>query len=163
MMAVESVDAVAKSCLRLDSPEPDARWADQRFPMVLAIDSGSAGGQRSASVLTVGGQPTQLRATWRPRGDSVSVTLRRIGYSGSIVLGPDEGARSGLAVSSAAPAEVQNEMLAQAPSAQSRARADGAREEASRKAAAAAPRTAPSPGPPVRQLRVTARAVPCPG
>ena len=161
MMAKQSFDAVAESCVRLDSPEADARWADQRFPLVLALDSGSATGPRNASVLTVAGQPTELRATWRPReGDSVSVTLRRIGYSGSIVLGPGEGARSGVARSAAAPTTLQEEMVAVAPSAQSRARADGARDEARK--SEAAPLPAPAPGPPVRQLRVTARTVPCP-
>ena len=160
MMAAQRLDVVAKVCVRLDSPDADARWADQRFPMVLAIDSGSANAQRAASVLTVAGQATQLRATWRPRRDSVSITLRRIGYSGSIVLGSDEGARSGFAVSAAAPTAVGEEIVAVAPSAQSRARADGAREEARK--AAAAPQPAPAPGPPVRQLRVTARTVPCP-
>ncbi len=160
-MAEKSLDAVAKSCLRVDSPDADARWGDQRFPIVLAIDSGSATGQRTASVLTVAGQPTQLRAVWRPReGDSVSVVLRGIGYSGSIVLGPDRGTRSGVAVSATAPTTLQEEVVAVAPSAQSRARAEGARTEARR--SAAAPQPAPAPGPPVRQLRVTARPVPCP-
>jgi hypothetical protein len=161
MMAKQDVDAVAISCVRLDSPDPDARWADQRFPLVLSIDSGSAAGPRDASVLTVAGQPTELRATWRPReGDSVSITLRRIGYSGSIVLGPGEGARSGVARSAAAPTALQEEVVAVAPSAQSRARADGARDEARK--SEAAPQPAPAPGPPVRQLRVNARTVPCP-
>ena len=160
MMAKQSVDAVAQSCLRLDSPDADARWADQSFPMILALDSASANGQRSASVLTVAGQSTQLRATWRPLdGDSVSVALRRIGFSGSIALGPGHAARSGVAVSAAAPTALQDEVAAVAPSAPSRARADGAREEA-RRSVTRAP--APAPGPPIRQLRVTARAVPCP-
>ena len=161
MMAKQSVDAVAQSCLRIDSPDPDARWADRPFPLVLEIDSGSATGPRNASVLTVAGQPTELRATWQPReGDSVSVTLRRIGFSGSIVLGPGESARSGVARSASAPTTLQEEMVAVAPSAQSRARADGARDEVRR--SEAAPQPAPAPGPPVRQLRVTARTVPCP-
>jgi hypothetical protein len=161
MMAKQSLDAVGRSCVRLDSPDADARWADQQFPLVLAIDSGSATGPRTASVLTVAGQPTQIRATWRPRAnDSVSIALRRIGYSGSIVLGPDEGARSGVAVSAASPTAIQEDVVARIPSAQSRARAEGARDEVRRAEAAQQP--APAAGPPVRQLRVTARSIPCP-
>ena len=161
MMARQRIDAVGRSCVRLDSPDADARWADQPFPLVLAIDSGSATGPRAASVMTVAGQPTEIRATWRPgANDSVSIALRRIGYSGSIVLGPNEGARSGVAVSAAAPTALQQDVAAGVPSAQSRARAEGARDEA-RKAEAAQP-SAPAPGPPIRQLRVTARSIPCP-
>ena len=162
MMAKQGIDAVAKSCFRFDTPDADARWADQPFPLVLAVDPGSADAPRNASVVTVAGEPTELRASWRPRdGDSVSITLRRIGYSGSIVLGPDAGARSGVARSAAAPTVLQEEVVAVAPSAQSRARTDGARDEARK--AAAAPQPAPATaGPPVRQLRVTARPIPCP-
>ena len=161
MMVQRRSDAVAQSCVRIDSPDADARWADQRFPLVLVVDSGTVTAPRNAAVMTVAGQPTELRATWRPgQGDSVSVALRRIGFSGSIVLGPGQGARAGMAVSAAAPTTVQEEAVAVAPSAQSRARADGAREEARK--SAAAPQPAPAGGPPLRQLRVTARAIPCP-
>ena len=166
-LAKTSGNAVAiRSCIRLDSPDADARWADQSFPLVLAIEPGSAEQPRDAAVLTPAGQATQLRARWSPRGgDSVSVTLRRIGYSGSIVLGPEAGARSGLAVSAAAPTRLE-ELASANVSAQTRARADAERTE-SRKAAAApaAPQAAaptPAPGPPVRQLRVTARSITCP-
>ena len=163
-LAKSSGNAVARSCILLDSPDADARWADQSFPLVLAVEPGSADQARDAAVLTPAGQATQLRARWSPRGgDSVSVTLRRIGYSGSIVLGPETGARSGLAVSAAAPTRLE-ELSSPSVSAQTRARADAERTE-SRKAAAAAPQAAaptPAPGPPVRQLRVTARIVACP-
>jgi hypothetical protein len=164
-LAKRSGYAVARSCFRLDSPDSDARWADQSFPLVLAVETGPAGEAREAAVLTPAGQTTQLRARWSPRGgDSVSITLRRIGYSGSMVLGPDAGARSGLAISAAAPTRLEELSVAAAPAqAQSRARADAERAE-SRKAAAApaAPQVAPAPGPPVRQLRVTARSIACP-
>ena len=158
MMAKKSADAVAKSCVLLNSPDSDARWADQAFPMVVALDSGLADRPRQASVLTPAGEPTSLRATWSPRGDSIVVQLRRIGYSGSIVLGPDAGARSGIAVSAAAPTMLE-EVAVGEPSAPARAEAPRAD---SRKAAAAAPRPTPPAGPPIRQLRVTARSVVCP-
>jgi hypothetical protein len=167
-LAKRSANAVARSCFRLDSPDTDARWADQPFPLVLAVEPGPAGEARDAAVLTPTGQTTQLRARWTPRGgDSVSIVLRRIGYSGSMVLGPDAGARSGLAVSAAAPTRLEELSVAMAPAqaqaqAQVRARADAERAEARKAAAPAAPQASPAPGPPVRQLRITARSVACP-
>src|SRR5204863_417806 len=90
MMAKKSADAVAKSCVLLNSPDSDARWADLAFPMVVALDSGLADRPRQASVLTPAGEPTSLRATWSPRGDSSVVHLRRIGYSGSMTMLPPD-------------------------------------------------------------------------
>ncbi|HEU4723209.1 MAG TPA: hypothetical protein VFS59_17740, partial [Gemmatimonadaceae bacterium] len=146
----------------LDSPDAGARWADQPFPLLIALDPGPASGPRTASVLTAAGQPTELRATWRPRGgDSVSIVLRRIGYSGSIGLGPERGVRSGVAVSAAAPSALA-EVAAVNPSAQARVPGAGAREEVRKDAAAPQAAPAPAAGPPVRQLRVTARAIACP-
>jgi hypothetical protein len=165
MMAKTSSGTVAKSCLMLESPDADARWADQPFPLVLAIEPGSANGPRDAAVLTPNGGVTSLRAQWSPRGgDSVLVRLRRIGYSGSIVLGPEAGARTGTAVSSNF-AATEETTVATGYGAQGPARADEARATARRvaPAPAAAPAPAPAPaGPPVRQLRVTARSIACP-
>ena len=158
-MAQVSADAVASRCFRIDSPDSDARWADQPFPLVIALDSAATtAGRRSAAVLTVAGEPTQLRATWIPRGDSVLVRLGRIGYSGMIALGPDAGARSGLAVSAVAPSALE-EVVVEPPA---NARAAVPRADAARAEAAAPARPTPPGGPPVRQLRVTARAIPCP-
>lgn len=158
-LAKSSGNAVARSCFRLDSPDADARWADQSFPLVLAVEPGLAEEARDAAVVTPGGQTTQLRARWIPRGDSVRIVLRRIGYSGSIVLGPEAGTRSGVAVS----ATSELAAAVSAAPAPARERADARTE--SRKAvsaAPAAPQAAPAPGPPVRQLRVTARSIGCP-
>jgi hypothetical protein len=154
MMAKPESNAVAKSCVLFESTEADARWADQSFPFVLAIEPGPADAARDAAVLTPDGDVTSLRAQWSPRGgDSVAVRLRRIGYSGSILLGPEGAARSGVAVSAAAPTALEEVVVSSAP-AQSRSN--------SRKAAApATAQTAPA-GPPVRQLHVTARSVGCP-
>jgi len=163
-LAKASGYAVARTCVRLDSPDADARWADQPFPLVLAVEPGAAAEARDAAVLTPSGQTTQLRARWSPRGgDSVSITLRRLGYSGSIVLGPEAGARAGLAVSAASPTRLEELSVTSVPT-QGRAQANADRAEA-RKAAPAAPQAAaptPAPGPPVRQLRVTAQRVACP-
>jgi len=155
MMAKTSADAVARSCLLVESSDADARWADQPFPLVLAIEPGAADAPRDAAVLTPAGEVTSLRAQWSPRrGDSVVVRLRRIGYSGSIALGPEVEARSGIAISAAAPTALEEVVVSSAPV---RARADSRRAAAP---AAAAP--APAAGPPVRQLRVTARSIGCP-
>ena len=154
-MAKTSSNAVARSCVLLESADADARWADQPFPLVLAIEPGTADGPRDAAVLTPDGEVTSLRAQWTPSGDdSVTVRLRRIGYSGSIALGPEAGARSGIAVSAAAPTMLEEAVASSAPA---RARADTRRADAS-----AAPQSAPAAGPPVRQLRVTARSIGCP-
>jgi hypothetical protein len=155
MMAKTSANAVARSCILLESPDPDARWADQPFPLVLAIDAGAPDASRNAAVLTPSGEVTSLRAQWSPRGgDSVAVLLRRIGYSGSIALGPESGTRAGVAVSAAATTQLEQVVVSPAPA--------GARAESRRAAAPSAASAAPPAGPPVRQLRVTARAVGCP-
>jgi hypothetical protein len=165
MVAKTSSGTVARSCLMLESPDADARWADQPFPLVLAIEPGSASGPRDAAVLTPNGGVTSLRAQWSPRGgDSVLVRLRRIGYSGSIVLGPEAGARTGTAVSSTF-AATEEMTVATGYGTQAPARADEARAAARRAApapAAPAPAPAAAAGPPVRQLRVTARSIACP-
>jgi hypothetical protein len=155
IMAKSSANTVAKSCVLLESSDPDARWADQPFPLVLAIDAGAPDAPRNAAVLTPSGEVTSLRAQWSPRaGDSVAVQLRRIGYSGSIALGPESGTRSGVAASAAATTQLEQVVVSPAPS--------GARAESRRAAAPSAASAAPPAGPPVRQLRVTARSIACP-
>jgi hypothetical protein len=155
MMAKTSGNTAARSCLMLESPDADARWADQPFPLVLAIEPGAADGSRDAAVLTPSGEVTSLRAQWSPRGgDSVTVRLRRIGYSGSISFGPGAESRAGVAVSAAAPTALEEVVASSAPA---RARADSRRANAP-----AAAQSAPAAGPPVRQLRVTARNIDCP-
>jgi hypothetical protein len=158
MMAKRSSDAVAKGCFLFETRDADARWADQPFPLVLAVDAGAADQPRQAAVMTPAGEPTELRAVWSPSsGDSVSIRLRRIGYAGSIVLGPEAGARSGIATSSVAVSAL--EQVAVRPSASARAES---RTDARKSTAGAAPQSAPAAGPPIRQLHVTARSVACP-
>jgi hypothetical protein len=155
MMAKTSANAVARSCLLLESQDPDARWADQPFPLVLAIEGGAADVPRDAAVLTPSGEVTSLRAQWSPHaGDSVTVRLRRIGYSGSIALGPAAETRSGIAVSAAAVTALEQVVVSPPPA---RERAD-----TPKAAAPAAASAAPPAGPPLRQLRVTARSIACP-
>jgi hypothetical protein len=170
-MAQQVGNAVGRTCLRLESSEPGASWGEQPFPMVMAVDPGPVDGPRRVAVLTTAGDPTSVRGSWSALGgDSVSIALRRIGYSGSIVLGPNDGVRAGIAVSSPATAQLENVVVAEGATAPPRSRADGAPAE-SRKTAApsaaappprAAPQAAAQSGPPVRQLRVTARPITCP-
>jgi hypothetical protein len=158
MMAKKEGDVVAKSCVLLESPDANARWADRPFPLVLALDAGAADQPRQAAVLTPAGEVTELRAIWSPgAGDSVSIRLRRIGYTGSIALGPESGVRSGVATSSTVATAL--EQVAVRPSAPARAEP---RSDARKTAAAAAPQATPAAGPPLRQLRVTARDTACP-
>ena len=159
MAARKTSDAVAPSCVLVDSPEANARWADQPFPLVIALAAGPAEGSRQGAVLTPAGEPTPLRAIWNARGgDSVSVSLRRIGYSGSIALGPTAGGRTGIAVSAAAPIALDETAVTSA----SGAGADAPRTESRKAAPSVAQERAPAAGPPVRRLRVTARSIPCP-
>jgi hypothetical protein len=158
MVAKRSGDAVAKGCFLIETRDANARWADQTFPLMLAVDAGAADQPRQAAVLTPGGAPTELRAIWSPSaGDSVSIRLRRIGYAGSIVLGPEAGARSGIATSSVAVSAL--EQVAVRPSAPAPA---DSRADARKSAAGAASQSASAAGPPIRQLHVTARSVACP-
>lgn len=167
----ETGNDVGITCLRVESAEPGASWGEQTFPMVLAVDPAPASGARGVAVLTTAGAPTPARGSWIGLGgDSVSIILRRIGYAGSMVLGPDRGARAGVAVSSPASAQLEQVAVGEAAP-QARSRADGARAEARKAAAPSAAATPPAAtatqpsapaGPPVRQLRVTARATTCP-
>jgi len=76
-------------------------WGDQPLPLVIVVDSGSAVGSRSATVRSEAtGAP--MRAAWKHSGgDSVRITLERVGVAGTIALGPDVGGRAGTASSGA--------------------------------------------------------------
>ena len=103
----------------------------------------------------------------------MSIALRRIGYTGTIALGPEAGVRTGVAVSGPYEAQLEQVVVADAP-ATAQARARGAVERADTRKAAAPPaaaaaptagtaaQAATEPGPPVRQLRITARPIACP-
>ena len=176
-MSRVATNAVATSCLRVENSEPGASWGDQPFPMILVVEPGRPSEPRNVSVLTAAGAPTPVRGSWSERGgDSVAITLRRIGYTGSIVLGPGDGLRTGVALSGAATPALERIVATGLGMSQPDGRAEGARAAESRKAPAAAPSAAPSAapardqassaateaGPPLRQLRVTARLITCP-
>jgi hypothetical protein len=89
------------------------------------------------------------------------LTLRRIGYSGTMVLGPTTEGRIGIAVSAAAPVTLNETAVAGANGASTEAQKAESRQSAPAAAPAAQARTRAA-GPPVRQLRVTARSIACP-
>ena len=167
-VASRSADAVAKQCYLLESAVPGAQWGGESLPLVVVVDSAVRATGAPASVLTASGRPTPVRARYLPgNADSLTLALQRIGYTGSIQLGPDLGGRVGLATS--APATVALEAVT-VTSADARRRDSGAGAVAERKAAAS-PAAAPasgvagaSPAAPARVVvtRVRMRAASCP-
>ena len=82
----------AGECYRVESAAP-AVWGSAALPIIVAIDSNGA----DARVLTASGVVTEARAFLESNGtDSVLFRLRRIGYSGSMSLSADVGARKGV-------------------------------------------------------------------
>ena len=130
-MAANVVGAGAKQCFRIESTEPNATWGDQRLPVILVVDSGPPVGRRDATVLTASGGATQMRATW----------TRSANDSVSIAL-RRIGMTGAIALGPDAGVRTGVATSGAAPSQPS-----------------AAP--TPAPAPPVRQLRVNARAVAC--
>ncbi len=94
-----SGSSVARSCYSLESTQGGAMWGGQPLPLVVVVDSGPAVGTRSATVRS-GAAGTEVRAAWVRSGkDSVTLTLQRVGMTGTIALGPDAGGRAGTATS----------------------------------------------------------------
>ena len=82
----------AGECYRVESTAP-AAWGSASLPLIVAIDSNGT----DARVLTASGSVTETRAFLESNGaDSVLFRLRRIGYSGSMSLSADAGARKGV-------------------------------------------------------------------
>ena len=88
---------VPRECYRVESTTP-ASWGSVRLPMILAMDSAGT----DARVLTVAGGETEARAYLQYNGtDSAFFRLRRIGYSGSMMLTATGVSRAGVIRSSA--------------------------------------------------------------
>ena len=82
----------AGECYRVESTAP-AMWGSASLPIIVAIDTNGT----DARVLTASGGVTETRAFLESNGaDSVLLTLRRIGYSGSMSLSADVGTRKGV-------------------------------------------------------------------
>ena len=88
-----------KQCYLVESRAADGTWGGEALPLLVAADSSARSGSGSASVYTASGARTPLQARWVRTGrDSLSLTLRRLGYSGAIALGPElAGGREGIA------------------------------------------------------------------
>jgi hypothetical protein len=98
-VSVYSGSSVARSCYSLESTQGGAMWGDQPLPLVVVVDSGPAVGTRNAA-LRSGAAGTEVRAAWERSGkDSVTITLQRVGMTGTIALGPEVGGRAGTAAS----------------------------------------------------------------
>lgn len=177
-MAPKSLVGVAIACYRVESTMAGARWGGELLPLIVSADSAARAGLRSAEVLTAAGEPTSIRAQFQPgSADSLTLQLRRIGYSGAITLGPDVGGRVGLAYSAQA-AQLEAVAVASPPerdaaAATSLRKAGGSGAGAARSSsparstAAPAPPAAPVPNAVVRPAgaapsRVTLRQVSCP-
>jgi hypothetical protein len=89
----------ARQCYLVESRAADGTWGGEALPLLVAVDSSARSGSGSASVFTASGARTPLQARWVRTGrDSLSLTLRRLGYSGAIALGPElAGGRAGIA------------------------------------------------------------------
>lgn len=174
----KSAVGVAIQCYRIESPTGGAAWGGQTFPLVISADSAARAGLTPARVLDAAGRPTSISAQFlRGAGDSITLRLRRIGYSGSIALGPDVGGRAGLAFSDPVASQLEQTVVTGMSDQRRDASAStsGARKAAGAAAnvAPAEPNTAarsasPAPAPVVASpsrgagTRVTMRVVGCP-
>ena len=86
----------APQCYRVESANGSAAtWGPVALPIVLALDAPAT--RPSVRVLTADGKDTDARATFERRGnDSLLFSLRRIGYTGSLVVGTTGDVRAGV-------------------------------------------------------------------
>jgi anti-sigma factor RsiW len=93
----------AAQCFLVESGAPGAQWGSVTLPMVLAFDSSGT----LARVLTPGGSDTEMRAVRTAVGpDSLTLRMRRIGYSGTLALSGSGEARTGVMRSAQATAQL---------------------------------------------------------
>ena len=164
----------APECYRVESASgATATWGTVALPLVIAVDAPDR-----ARVLTVAGQPTEASARVSSAGDdSLRLSLRRIGYEGTLTLGAAAETRAGVmrsrptaatlsqvVTSSAAPesAEARRQVT---PQRRIPVRRDVARDSAAApppRAAAADAAAAESAVRAAPAVPVVARRVPCP-
>jgi hypothetical protein len=98
-VASSSTVGGARSCYVVESPTAGGNWGGEALPLLVVVDSAARTGAGTAPVFTVAGVRTPLQARWiRVGRDSLSLSLRRIGYSGTISLGAElAGGRAGVA------------------------------------------------------------------
>jgi uncharacterized MAPEG superfamily protein len=177
VLAPSSYSSGAKTCYLLESRTPSSTWGGVPLPLVVALDSAARAGSGPAAVLTRAGAPTAVQARWtRAADDSVTLSLRRIGFSGAIALGPElGGGRAGLARSAPSSLMLESVVVTSvgaesrqdaAGDARSRrkvaapALADGGRPSEAPAAAPAAPKANPRAGQAPEQSSAAARDLP---
>jgi hypothetical protein len=171
IVSQRSASNVARQCFLIESSAAGATWGGQAFPVIVSTDSSARLGQAPVQVLDAAGRPTSIRAQFeRASGDSLVLRLRRLGYTGSIALGPDVGGRAGLAFSEPVSTQLEAVVVTSAGAQERDARtgATAARKAAGASAPGAARADAPAPpptAPPTPKSagnRVSMRAVGCP-
>ena len=156
----------ARSCYLLESPAAGGSWGGEALPLLVVADSAARAGAGAAPVFTVAGARTPLQARWvRVGRDSLSLSLRRIGYSGTISLGAElAGGRSGVARSGPQTARLEEVVAGAAqPRNQAAARDTQARVASAARAPAASALAEPARTPvAMREYPVTMRSAACP-
>lgn len=99
-VAAGAANVEATQCFRVESASGTAAtWGPVALPLVIALDAPAS--RSLARVLTAAGAETGTGAVWkRAPNDSLLFTLRRIGFSGSLVLGEPGPVRAGVMRSS---------------------------------------------------------------
>jgi len=169
------------TCYRVESSTPNARWALQPLPLVVALDTNRYAGGRQARLFSPSGARLPMSASWsRTPADSLSIALRFIGWTGTIAAGPESPVRVGVA-SSGQQSNALEEVVVTGYGASSHSGIGGTRTQADSAppsspsgtaSAAAAPSAAPASRafakradaavPAAQQLPVTLRPTACP-
>jgi hypothetical protein len=160
-MMAQSRAVAGAVCYRLESSSPGATWGGEALPLVVSADSAARSGRTPAQVLTAAGRPTSIRALFRRGGaDSLTLMLSRIGYSGTIALGPDLGGRTGIASSAPSAMELESVVVTgYSTGERDSATTGGARKPtATANTATRAPSGAPAPAPAAPAVSAAKRA-----
>jgi hypothetical protein len=156
-----------RQCLRVESATgAAATWGPVSLPLVLALDAPST--SPLARVITPEGASTDTYATWqRGNSDSLQFALRRLGYTGTLVLGEPGDVRAGVMRSSTAFTRLEEVVTTGVETAE---RAGLRRSDSARSPVRSAPREQPRVAAPSAQnaassapaVPVVARRIACP-
>ena len=105
------LDADAAGCLVIESARRNSAWGPAPFPLVIATGAPGAMEQGRPVLVHPTGSALGAQAIVRQEGDSLKLDLRRIGYYGTIALGPEIGpsrGRMGIARSAAATSQLES-------------------------------------------------------
>jgi hypothetical protein len=90
--------ATAAECYRVESATPGSAWGPVALPFVVALQPANSPAERGGATIVApqSSNTASVSAVWSRRaGDTLQLDLRRIGYSGQLVLGAGEEARRG--------------------------------------------------------------------